>query len=288
MMKKTIILGILVCSLLLASTISVKAEDDIKILDGEGDVLDDMGDVVNKKDIDIVEVTCNKDGGTIELKLKLVDGGIIQDSMGYSYYIELATSKDYYYSASFEEGECSILDENLLEIEGANPVCSGAGTNTLTITFQLIEDDDTPLEITALTAEVDWVNSRYFLDSTDIEMSLIVDTGGPYTGKVGESIRFTGSVEGGSSPYEWQWSIDEEDFSTDQNPTHIFNEAGEYAVTLYVMDENFNFGISETIVTILPSTDEDDGESSGLIMFIAIIAIIVIAGVAVLIFALRR
>ena len=63
-----------------------------------------------------------------------------------------------------------------------------------------------------------------------------VDAGVDYHGAVGESIQFTGTVMGGSEPYVWSWDFGDGNTSTEQNPIHTYNAAGQYEVILTVTD----------------------------------------------------
>ena len=62
MMKRVIILGLIACSLLVASTFSVTAVDQISHVDSENDLMDYNFQSVddNIPDIDIKEVSCEK------------------------------------------------------------------------------------------------------------------------------------------------------------------------------------------------------------------------------------
>jgi PKD repeat protein len=63
-----------------------------------------------------------------------------------------------------------------------------------------------------------------------------VDAGADYNGTVGETIQFTGTVIGGSEPYAWSWNFGDGNTSTEQNPIHVYNVAGQYEVILTVTD----------------------------------------------------
>jgi len=65
-----------------------------------------------------------------------------------------------------------------------------------------------------------------------------VDAHGPYQGLVNESIQYTGSAENGTPPYEFHWNFGDGGTSDEQNPTHIYNEEGNYTVTLSVTDDD--------------------------------------------------
>lgn len=63
-----------------------------------------------------------------------------------------------------------------------------------------------------------------------------VDAHGPYNGLVNESIKFTGSAENGTPPYEYHWDFGDGDTSNEQNPTHVYYDEGNYTVILSVTD----------------------------------------------------
>ena len=54
--------------------------------------------------------------------------------------------------------------------------------------------------------------------------------------ETGKKINFFGSAEGGVEPYSYSWDFGDGSTSTEQNPTHTYNEAGTYTVTLTVTD----------------------------------------------------
>lgn len=88
----------------------------------------------------------------------------------------------------------------------------------------------------------------YVIDSTGtngqdqtrahITGDLIADADGPYFGSVGESIQFTGSASGGTTPYSFSWDFGDGSTSTEQNPTHSYTVEGEYTVILTVTDDD--------------------------------------------------
>ena len=102
-----------------------------------------------------------------------------------------------------------------------------------------------------------------------VSTTIVVDAHGPYEGTAGESVSFYGDVTGGKTPYTWQWDFGDEQTSEEQNPDHIYAEAGEYIATLTVTDKGDYQGDDTAIVTInasenLPPNDpEIDGPASG-------------------------
>ena len=287
-MMKKVVLGLIICSFLAASAFSVKAADSITTTDNEEDVVNEYGAVVPRDNIDIASVSCEKTGGAVDLQLTLVDGGEIQNSEFIIYQIYLITSENEY-DATYYYGEVIVYDQYYTELEGAE--YSGEGTRTLTISFDLVDSDEDPMQISGTTMEISEDGESYFADSTEIgEPTLTVDAGESYEGEVGESISFSATVEDGTSPYEWQWDFGDGEYSFEQNPSHAYEEEGTYEAYVLVMDSNDNYGMAEVTVVISASsggTVSSDSES-GITMFVALITTIIIIGIAVLIYITRR
>ena len=66
------------------------------------------------------------------------------------------------------------------------------------------------------------------------------DADGPYYGIVGQSVQFKGKAYKGVKPYEWLWDFGDGYTSDEQNPVHIFSDAGNYTVILTVTDNEGN------------------------------------------------
>jgi hypothetical protein len=131
----------------------------------------------------------------------------------------------------------------------------------------------------------------------DEEFFIEVDSGDTYTGKIGETIQFNGSLDqGDSSDYEWLWVIEETNDVLggmgETNPSKVFNSPGTYNGNLYVFNENGVYGGENFLVTITGSQSggngDDDGGGSGLTTFLILVIIIVIIGIAVVFFVMRR
>ena len=95
-----------------------------------------------------------------------------------------------------------------------------------------------------------------------------VDAHGPYQGSIGEPVQFTGSAENGTPPYDYHWDFGDGDTSNEQNPTHIYDDAGNFTVTLTVTDDDDVTVRDSTWALILgdnnpPSTPIIDGSTSG-------------------------
>lgn len=68
-------------------------------------------------------------------------------------------------------------------------------------------------------------------------------------------ISFTGDVSGGVSPYTFEWDFDDgSPMSTDQNPTHEYDEVGTYEVLFTVEDDNGCVG-TDTVTVVISSEE---------------------------------
>ena len=80
----------------------------------------------------------------------------------------------------------------------------------------------------------------------------VADAGGPYSGKVGESILFDGSrsydVDGNIVSYSWNFG----DGTTGEgaNVTHAYSHEGSFTVRLMVTDSEGRFNVSKTVVYV--------------------------------------
>ncbi|EMR74826.1 PDK repeat-containing protein [Thermoplasmatales archaeon SCGC AB-540-F20] len=95
-----------------------------------------------------------------------------------------------------------------------------------------------------------------------------VDAHGPYQGSIGGPVQFTGSAENGTPPYDYYWEFGDGDASNEQNPTHIYDDAGNFTVNLTVTDDDGITVRDSTWALILgdnnpPSTPIIDGLTSG-------------------------
>ena len=100
------------------------------------------------------------------------------------------------------------------------------------------------------------------------EIEFLADANGPYNGYLGNPVNFTGSVYGGEPDYSWYWDLGDGETSNDQNPSHIYDEIGQYNVTLTVTDENGDVANDETQINIEinnnpPEPPIIDGQTNG-------------------------
>jgi len=87
---------------------------------------------------------------------------------------------------------------------------------------------------------------------------LLVDHGGPYEGEAGEIITFSGSVSGGTPPYDYTWYTDGpvtgEQLKSGQTISYTFTEIGEYVLLLDVKDSLGNHPpyVETTVNVVMP------------------------------------
>jgi outer membrane protein assembly factor BamB len=94
------------------------------------------------------------------------------------------------------------------------------------------------------------------------------DAHGPYVGIKNEPVTFTGSVNAGHPPYSYYWDFGDTETSDEQNPTHIYEIAGNHTVTFTVTDDNESVAVDTTWALIRESNDPPEipsieGETEG-------------------------
>jgi len=308
MIKKTLIISLILCGFLVASISTVLAADEEKsFTDPEDDVYDiNIETTDTKPNIDIVSIDYAKEGkevtliltvkGTIENKGDItILENMEEESLNFvSYTISLYTTLEHTYDIIYinEDYNFTIDAEEVTELTDFSYEGS-----TLTFIFDLKNQDEryTALEVSA----VDMSSTELYVDDyIDMIEELDVEIVAPSTGKVGQSIEFSADVSGGDS-YGYEWDFDE-DLTTDstaENPTHTYDEAGTYDVTLFVIDSEDKQGYASTTITISEDgttnggNNNDKGQedsNSAILLFAAIIAIIVIIGVVVVVVIIRR
>ena len=100
------------------------------------------------------------------------------------------------------------------------------------------------------------------------EIEYIADANGPYYAQVNDSVDFMGSVYGGNPDYTWYWEFGDGATSTEQNPTHVYEQTGVYEVSLTITDNNELVAVDQTQAFIQmpnrpPSIPEISGQTSG-------------------------
>ena len=91
---------------------------------------------------------------------------------------------------------------------------------------------------------------------------------GQYYGLINFPMQFYGLAVGGFKPYSWFWDFGDGNSSDEQNPSHIYTEAGNYDVVLTVTDNSSNSSGDNTCAWIQAFNDPPvkpsiDGETSG-------------------------
>jgi hypothetical protein len=295
MKKKALLIGLIAYFIILSSTFTVSAIDEYEeYTDDEDDVMDILGETGNRPNIDITNVKYSRNG--LNVKITLTVKGNIQNAGDINnieefpmvlYNILLATDTNDY--------DIYYINKIVNLSSGDEDVSYDVDGSDLEISFQLESAEEVYDSMIIFTTDFSSM-TEFFLDEFSSEPidTLDVDAGGPYEGKTGESIKFSGSVDSGTGPYEWEWDFDG-DFipdSTEQNPTWTYDTEDEYDVTLTVIDSFGETGYDFTTVTIIASENGNNNsgndEGSPLILFVGLIVIIVIAGVAVLVFVIRR
>lgn len=293
MKKKALIIGLVVYFIVLASTATVSAIDEFEeYTDDENDVLDMISEGnVSRPNIDIINVEYSRIGKNVKITLtvkgNIQNAGNIEDFENFPmiyYNVLLATDTNEY--------DIIYINKVVNLSNNAEDVSYDIDGSDLELSFTLDSDEEVYDSLIILTAEFSSMTEFYADEFTSEEIQTFdVDAGGPYEGSVGEIIEFSGSVDGGVSPYEWEWDLDG-DFitdSTERNPTWTYDEKGDYDVTLTVTDSLGDQGFDFTSVEITGSGNgNNDSDGSPLILFVALIVVIVIAGIAVLVFVIRR
>jgi len=132
-----------------------------------------------------------------------------------------------------------------------------------------IDDDgdgigDTPYDISGPEDNKDY----YPLMEPWVKEEITVEASGPYYGLINGPIKFHGLAVGGYKPYTWHWEFGDTNTADEQNPTHIYIEAGKYDVTLTVTDSHSNSSSDTTFAWIQetnnpPNTPTITGKTHG-------------------------
>src|SRR5438552_2719993 len=123
----------------------------------------------------------------------------------------------YVYSWTFGDGGTSAL---------ANPTHAYATAGTFTVTLT-VTDSSTPTQ------------SKTASHTVMVASALTADfTSSPSNPTTGQTVTFTSTVNGGTTPYAYSWSFGDGGTSSVANPTHVYATAGPFTVTLMVSDSS--------------------------------------------------
>jgi len=82
------------------------------------------------------------------------------------------------------------------------------------------------------------------------KVPLEADANGPYYGQINESIQFQGSAKGGYRPHSYHWDFGDGNASDEEDPIHIYTNAGNYTVTFTLTDNTSNSSSDTTFAWI--------------------------------------
>jgi hypothetical protein len=281
----------------------------------------DIKSIVYSKEDGVKEVTV-----TFEVYGEIEDSGINYDLLDVddvddldysslldpivSYMVSINTSEQAY-TITYNNEICKITrgDAFGLDIFGTDLGTGGENCtyekdgSTLTFTFDLDDADETFVQMTAQSMYYD-LGSLFSSDEDEsieiyIDMApnpLKVSADGPSKGKVGDAVKFSASTDEGTSPYRWEWDFDDdyEIDSTEQNPSYTYSQDGTYYPSVSVTDAEGRSGIRSLTIEILSGSSNggnsgnNGGSGNGLMVFISLILVVVIAGAAVLFYVLKR
>ncbi len=130
-------------------------------------------------------------------------------------------------------------------LSGGGTITSGQGTNNINV------DWDTAgtyfVKVTA-TGTAGCTTS----DSLEVVVNNVINVAIPTNTNAcaGEITQFTANTPATGGPYTFLWNFGDGAISTDENPTHIFNPAGTYSVTLAITSPSNCIGTSTNNVVV--------------------------------------
>jgi hypothetical protein len=298
---------------------SVVADDEEHIIqDEQGDVLamdltsDEYNTTNEKPNVDIKQLTYSKTDGSSEATLILEVYGTIEDRGSLDedsldmlnsviYSINLETSEDTY-SFTYVNKQCQMTYGGSVDIVNITDYTKSGGV--LTIHFDLTTSTETYVDVSAetldFTFDISGESGGMYADMAPNEENLSADIYGPVEGEVGENLEFEGEAYdyfGIPGTYSYHWDFGDGTTSTLQNPTHSYSAEGNYEITLTVTDQENNKVNATHDVTISSGEssngstngngNEDEG-NAGLLLFVAIIVIIALVGIAAVVYIIRR
>lgn len=314
------LITMMISSLFLIATCSVQAADETIT-----DIIEDVSSVdyftqettvvtshpeIEVNNLDIVKATYSQQGtqatvtlqvrGSIENRGKIIDF-YTDDTFGPLNFVEYdfslsTTEQDYTISYANYTGQVSNgVDTTNLTSSDFTVV-----GDTLTITFDLTSAAEVydNMSVTSMfvkmnisAGDMDISGFVYLSDIAPNPALEIMEAYAPNIGSVGETIQFNGSIIPltGQPPYQYRWDFGDEKTSTQMNPTHAYDKAGEFTYTFTVTDQAGDSASETGKITISTEGGSNgSGLSNQMILFLAILAIVIIVGVVIIIWIIRR
>jgi len=91
-------------------------------------------------------------------------------------------------------------------------------------------------------------------------------TASPTTVTVNQTVRFTGSVSGGTPPYIYNWDFGDGTSSSVASPTHVYAVDGSFTAIFTVNDaagDSAESSVTITVNPLIPPDDDDEGDDGG-------------------------
>ncbi len=314
------LITMMISSLFLIATCSVQAADETIT-----DIIEDVSSVdyftqettvvtshpeIEVNNLYIVKATYSQQGtqatvtlqvrGSIENRGKIIDF-YTDDTFGPLNFVEYdfslsTTEQDYTISYANQTGQVSNgVDTTNLTSSDFTVV-----GDTLTITFDLTSAAEVydNMSVTSMfvkmnisAGDMDISGFVYLSDIAPNPALEIMEAYAPNIGSVGETIQFNGSIIPltGQPPYQYRWDFGDEKTSTQMNPTHAYDKAGEFTYTFTVTDQAGDSASETGKITISTEGGSNgSGLSNQMILFLAILAIVIIVGVVIIIWIIRR
>ncbi len=310
----------MISSLFLIATCSVQAADETIT-----DIIEDVSSVdyftqettvvtshpeIEVNNLDIIKATYSQQGtqatvtlqvrGSIENRGKIIDF-YTDDTFGPLNFVEYdfslsTTEQDYTISYANQTGQISNgVDTTNLTSSDYTVV-----GDTLTISFDLTSAEEVYDNMTVTSmfvkmnisaGDMDISGFVYLSDIAPNPALEIMEAYAPNIGSVGETIQFNGSIIPltGQPPYQYRWDFGDEKTATQMNPTHAYDKAGEFTYTFTVTDQAGDSASETGKITISTEGGSNgSGISNQMILFLAILAIVIVVGVVVIIWIIRR
>lgn len=234
--------------------------DDVYI-SGENETLN----LTSFPNVDIKDISINREGETIDLVFNLKESGTYYDSGDFIYMVILQTSSNLYkicygtvlflmglakYGGfDFDIDNESLDDIYTLVFTEENPDLnilddSNIDGNSQTFTFDLVDSNEVCVGFyyaTVWYTSNSWTSSVAYIDvypneENEYEFPTI-DGGGKYYTNTGENFELTGSINSTDTDYRYIWTFeDSAQTKTGKTITHRYLEPGNFTGTLFVSD----------------------------------------------------